>query len=278
MPEEYKGSQSLERDRLSVLLAMTLVSAALFRFVELPTFSWSVRRIFGSALGVTVTGDWILTLLVMGMAATGTLYLIQTHPQRESTERPLALSLVTPTLGSLLAALLLVRAQTWPLWLGALLLTGLLVGVLENLTYKVFSPDNPGYPSSRTLLNIIDYLLAFALFSLVLSGQGRALITGPAVLLISGLLSIDLLSASGAPLRAVLLFGSISGLLGGELAWLLGYWPVSFWMAATLLTLNLYMLVGLSYQYLLGRLTRRVFAEFAFVGLLVLIMLLWIRP
>ncbi len=266
------------RDRLSILLAIVLVSAALFHFVELPTFSWSVRRIFGSPLGFTITGDWILPLLLMGLVATGTRYLLHVHPYQETLERPRGLSIITPTLGSLLAGLLLVRTQTWPLWLGALLFTGLLIGLLENLTYRVFSPDAPSYASSRTLLNISDYLLGFALFSLILSGQGRALLTGPAVLLISGLLAIDLLSASGGNFHAELLFAGISGLLCGQLAWLLGYWPVSFWMAATLLTLSLYMLVGLSYQYLLGRLTRRVLIEFGFVGIIVFVMLLWIKP
>ncbi len=257
---------------------MTLVSVALFRFVELPSFSWSLNRVLGSPLGFTIGGNWILTALLMGLVAAGTLSLMQTHPHRDAPERPLSISLIAPTLGALLASLLLSRTSTWPVWLLLLGVTGLTIGILEHLSYRAFSARDSGYATARTVLNIIDYLLGFALFGLILSEQGRTLITGPAVLLLTTLLALDLLSASGAPIRKVLLFGVICGLLGGQFTWLLSYWPISFWMSATLLSLNLYLWSGLSYQYLLQRLTRRVLVEFALLTLLVFVLLLWLRP
>jgi len=271
-------SQNPERERLSVILAATLASATLFRFVELPTLAWGVRRILGSPLQLTFGGDWLLTLLMVGLVATGTFSLIQTHPLHASQERLLIFSLITPTLGTLLASMLLIRATSWPVWLVTLLIGGVLIGLLMHLSYRAFSPDSPGYTSARTLLNIADYLLGFALASIILREQERALITGPAMLALMGLLACDLLSASGVRWTKVLLFSGIIALLVSEIAWVLGYWPVSTWTAATMLTLALYLLSGLSYQYLLGQMTRRVLLEFGIVAMIMFVLVLWIRP
>lgn len=267
-----------ERDRLSVVLAVMLSSATLFRFIELPTLAWGIRRILGSPLSLPFGGGGLLTILMMGLAATGTFSLLQSHPLRDMQERPLFFSLITPTVGTLLTSILLIRATSWPVWLVTLLVSGILIGLLIHLSYRAISPESQGYASARTMLNIADYLLGFALMSITLQEQGRALITGPAVLFICGFLAFDLLSASGARSSAVLLFGSLVALLEGEMAWVLGYWPISAWTASTMLTLGLYLLSGLSYQYILGRLTRRVLVEFGIVTFLMFVLVLWIRP
>lgn len=273
-----EGTQYAERDRLSIVLAVMLASATLFRFIELPTLAWGLRQILGSPLDLSFGGDWLLVILMMGLAATGTFSLLQDHPLFETRERSLLYCLITPTLSTLLISLLLIRATSWPVWLVTLLIGGVLIGLLIHLSYRAISPDSSGYTSARTMLNIADYLLGFALFDMIMQGQGRALVTGPAIFLVCVLLAFDLLSASGASGRPVLLFGSIIALLEGEIGWVLGYWPISAWTASTMLTLGLYLLNGLSYQYILGRLTRRVLLEFGIVALLMFILVLWIRP
>ena len=277
------SSQSLERleperGKLSVLLAVTLASVTLFRFVELPTLNWGALQVFGSPLGFTFGGGVLLTLLVVGLVATGTLSIVQDHPQRESKERPLLFALITPSIGALLISVFLIQAATWPLWLAALVLGGATIGILVHLTYQAVSPSNPAYPGARTLLNVMDYLMGFVLFSMSLGQQGRALITAPSVLVLSGLLAVELLSATGAQTGQVLLYSATIALLESELAWILGYWPISTWTAATMLTVGLYIWSGIGYQYLLGRLTQRIIVEFAAIGLLMFVLVLSIRP
>ena len=267
-----------EQGRLSILLALTLCSVTLFRFVELPTLNWGVLSVLGSPLGITFGGEVLLVTLVVGLVATGTLTVIQTHPRRERSERPLLFSLITPALGGLLFALLLIQAAAWPLWLGALILGGIVIGFLVHLSYRVLVPEDPGYPAARSLLNVIDYLVGFTLFSLILNEQGRALVTGPAVLILAGLLSLDLLSSSGVESRRIMPYAGALALLISELAWVIGYWLTAPWTAATVLTLVLYVGIGLSYQHLLGQLTRKVALEFAGVGLLMFVLVLWIHP
>jgi len=91
------------------------------------------------------------------------------------------------------------------------------------------------------------------------------------------LLILDLLSATGVQTRQVLLYSGTIAVLESELAWVLGYWPISTWTAATMLTLGLYVWSGIGYQHLLGRLTRRIIAEFVVIGLLMFILVLWMR-
>lgn len=277
MTEALRRTSDTERDKLSVLLAIILASATLFRFVELPSISWGVQRVFGSPLGFNFGGNILVVLLIVGLVSTGTLSILQDHPLRDKQERPLLFSLITPSIGSLLVSLLLIRAHTWMLWLISLILGGLAIGILVHLSYQAFSPTSRSYPTARTLLNIIDYLTGFVLFSFLLCEQERALVTGPAVLLLSGLLSLELLSASGVSIRQLLLFVGIIALLEGELAWVIGYWPVSSWTLATILSLGLYVWSGIGYQYLLDRLNKRIIIEFAGMSALVLILVLWIR-
>ena len=267
-----------ERDQLSILLAVALIGATSLRFVELPTFSWSVRRILGSPLGFTFDGNWLLPLLMMGVVGSGTYALVQALPIRDTQERPVLFSLITPLLGALFASLLLLRASSWPIWLGTLLLTGLLIGLLVHLTYGVFYLDNASYATFRTLLNLADYLLGFALFGIFLSAQERSLVSAPAVMLLSGLLSLDLLSASGASTVNILIYGGLIALIEGELTWVLSYWPISPWGAATVLTLGFYIGCGIAYQHLLNTLNRRMVIEFMTLAIVVLGLILIIKP
>lgn len=250
----------------------------MLRFVELPTFSWSVRRILGSPLGFTLDGNWLLPVLMMSVVGTGTYALVQTLPHRDSQERPILFSLITPLLGALFTSLLLLRASSWPVWLGTLLLTGLLIGLLVHLTYGVFYLDNPSYASFRTLLNLADYLLGFALFGIVLSAQERSLVSSPAILLLSGLLSLDLLSASSTSSSVLLIYGGTIALIEGELTWILSYWPISPWGAATVLILGLYIGSGIAYQHLLDTLNRRMVIEFVTLAVIVFGLILIIKP
>ena len=278
MAEAIQQTSETERDKLSVLLVIILSSATLFRFVELPNLSWGVQSVLGSPLGFDFSGEMLVVMLIVGLVSTGTLSILQDHPLRDTQERPLLFSLITPAIGSLLVSLLLIRATSWILWLVALCLGGLAIGILVHLSYQAFSPAGSRYPTARTLLNIIDYLAGFVLFSMLLREQGRALVTGPAVLILSGLLAIELLSASGVILSRILLFVGIIALIEGELAWVIGYWPISPWTAATILSLGLYVWSGIGYQYLLERLTGRIIVEFAAMSMFVLALVLWIQP
>lgn len=128
-----------EQGKLSILLAVILTSVTLFRFVELPTLNWGALQILGSPLGFTFGGGALLMLLVVGLVATGTLSILQDHPLRETKERPLIFSLITPSMGALLVSVFLIQAATWATWMATLILGGAIIGFLVHLSYQALS-------------------------------------------------------------------------------------------------------------------------------------------
>lgn len=263
---------------LSVLLAVMLSSVALFRVVELPALNWGVFQVFGSPLGLTIGGQALLMLLVVGLVSTGTLAIVQGHPLASKRVRPLFFFLITPTLGSLVVSVLLSEASSWALWLLAFIASGIVVGGLVYLSYQSVAEEAHGYTFARAFLNIVDYVAGFVLLSVILGQRGRALITAPAVAILSGLWVAELLSVTGAPLRRVVLYSGAAALLEAQLAWMLAYSQLSMWSVAALLSIVLYVWVGISYQHLLGRLSRRVIFEFAGVGMLMALAVLVLAP
>ena len=53
MASQMIGRRQPEQGKLSILLAVIMLSLTLFRFVELPTLNWGVLQILGSPLGFT---------------------------------------------------------------------------------------------------------------------------------------------------------------------------------------------------------------------------------
>ncbi len=272
------NEHALGRDRLSTLLALTLTSATLFRFVELPTFSWGVRRLLGSPLGFTIGGEWLLSLLMLALVASGTFAMLHEREEAPPVQR-LLIGLITPSLTALASSLVLVQASSWPLWLGYLLGSGLLLGIVLALTARATFPSSSAYAGARGMLNLIDYFLAFGLYAAILMAQERALITAPLIFLLSGLVTLDLLAPTSAAGRTLLLYAAVLAFIESEMAWVLSYWPIPPLVAAAILTAALYLMVGIAYQHLLGRLSRRLVMEFVLFALLfMLLALLVVRP
>jgi len=173
---------------------------------------------------------------------------------------------------------LLTQASTWALWLLAFVAAGIVVGGLVYLSYQSVAVEARGYTFARAVLNVVDYVAGFVLLSVILEQQGRALITAPAVALLSGLWIAELLSVTGAPLKRVILYSGAAALLEAELVWILAYARLSPWSVAALLAIVVYVWVGISYQHLLERLNRRVIFEFVGMGMLMTLAVLLLAP
>ena len=110
------------------------------------------------------------------------------------------------------------------------------------------------------------YAIALVLFLLIPSSWpeiGRSLTLGG----VASLLALELLRGTEGSPRSVALYAFVAGFVVAQVAWALlltGLEPLG---TSLLLLLLFYLLVGLAWQTLVGRLTRRVVWEFAIVGL-----------
>lgn len=268
----------LDRNHLSVLIAVLLLGAVLFRFIELPEHEWHFH-VLGSPLEISVTGTWLLVALMVGLVCTGTNLILHDHPHADQPlARPVYVFWILPGITAGLCAYLLDHAPTWPLWVATLLLAGIGVSFVVSAEYTVLSPETPGYPAARLVLNVLAYLLAFALFVIIYQTRSRSLVTATLMMLVAGLLALDLLTVADVPTQRVLPYAGIVGLIVGESTWAVNYWHISAWAGGMLLLLIFYFGVNLAHQHLLERLRLSILAEFAVVSIVVLAIILLRAP
>lgn len=268
----------LDRNRLSVLVAILLLGSVLFRFIELPEQTWNLQP-FGSPLEIHVTGTWLLAALMIGLVCTGTNLILHDHPHLKTYPgRPIYISWILPGIMAGLTAYLLAQITTWPLWVGGLLVAGVSIGLVVSAEYTAVSPQDPGYPVARLTLNVLAYLLAFTLFAIIYQTRTRSLITATLMMLAAALLALDLLSVADAQFRRLVLFAGVVALIIGESTWALNYWQISAWAGGLFLLLVFYFTANVAHQYLLERLSTSALVEFTVVTIIVLVIILVKAP
>ena len=264
----------LDRNRLSVLIAVLLLGSVLFRFIELPEHVWKLRPL-GSPLEIHVTGTWLLIAVTVGLVCTGTNLILHDHPHLgEHFERPIYIAWILPGVVAGLSAYLLAGALNWPVWVGILMLVGVGISLVVSAEYSAISPDAPGYPTARLALNMLAYLLAFVLFTIIYHTRTRSLVTATLAMLTAVLLALDLLSVADVPMRRVFPFAGVVGLIVGESIWAVNYWQISAWAGGLFLLLIFYAAINVAHQYLLERLRLSILVELAIVTTIVLVVIL----
>lgn len=267
-------NQSLDYDRLSILLALLLLSSVLFRFIELPGRVWRLQA-FGSPLEIHASETLLLMTLMIGFVCTGTSLILHDHPQlKGGSGRPIYISWILPSVLAGLSAYLLALAPTLLTWLAGLILVGVIIGLTISAEYAALSPKAAGYPTARLALNVLAYLLTFALFAVIYQTRMRSLMTATLTLLTATLLALDLLSVADVPLLRMLPFAGIVGLIVGESTWALNYWQISPWTGGLFLLLIFYVVVNVAHQHLLEQLHASILVEFALVAVAVLALVL----
>lgn len=278
MPRMQEPVRPIDRNHLSVLVAVLLLGSVLFRFIQLPEQAWSLQPL-GSPLEIRVTGVWLLVTLMVAVVCTGTNLILHDHPHLgEHPGRPIYIAWILPGVVAGVSAYLLARATTWPVWVAGLILTGIGISLTIAAEYAAVCPDTPGYATSRLALNVLAYLLVFVLFAVIYQTRTRSLVTATLSLFTAALLSLDLLSVAEVPLRRVLPFVGIVGLIVGESTWALNYWQISTWAGGLFLLLVFYITVNTVHQYLLERLKLSILLELVAVTVIALAIILSKSP
>jgi hypothetical protein len=268
----------VDRDRLSVLLAVLILGNVLFRFIELPEHVYQLQAL-GSPLQIRASSTLLLITLMVGLACTGTSLVLHDHALLvERSGRPVCISWILPGLLAGLSTYLLSLAPTLLIWIGGLFVFGTSIGLTVSAEYATVSPDAPSYPAARLALNVLAYLMAFVLFVLIYQTRTRSLVTATLTLVTATLLALDLLSVADVPVGRMLPFAGIVGLIIGESTWALNYWQIGAWVGGLLLLLIFYVAINVAHQHLLERLSLSTLFEFIAVTVAVLIVILLRGP
>ena len=268
---------ALNRDRLSIVIALILLALALIPVLNTPGRSVATS-VLGSELGIDITPAGLVTLLAAALACAGMDSLVRTHPRvRANQAGPTVVFWILPALTVIAAAQWLSRASTGGEWALQLLVSGIALWIVVRAEFAAVDPDGPAASQWRLLLNVLAYLLAFGLFAVIWETRLRSLITATLMSTTAFLLSIDLMWVTRIGARRVLLHGAVVAIVIGECAWALNYWRANTITAGLALVLIFYAGSGIAVQNLLGKLTRRVLIEFGVV-ILAAIALLLVNP
>ena len=258
-------ASSINRDRLSVLIALILLALALIPLLNAPGRSVGAS-VLGSELDIEITPAGLITLLAAGLACAGVDMLIRVHPRVRSGESgPTWVFWILPALTVIGVEQWLSHASSGLAWAAQLFASGAVMWIIIRAEYGTIDPDGPAAGRWRLVLNVAAYLLAFGLFATIWETRIRSLITASMTVAVALLISIDMMWVTRASARRVLLNAMPVAIVTGECAWALNYWRATAAMAGLSLVLIFYALSGIATQYLFGKLTQRVVIEFGAV-------------
>ena len=258
-----------DHNRLSVLVSLVLLGIAILFFVEVPTRAFSFM-VLGSSLSFTFPGPWLVTGLLMALVWAGVDSILRSHPQMQGAEFWQLLPFgAFPSLLTGASVLLLYLVPDRNLWLAGLGMTGFLLYLVISGEYHLANPHISGSKLIRLGLRSLAYLVALILYAMMYNAKVRSLQSATTMLLVSLILSLELLQGEEGE-GQIWLYSFAIGLMMGETIWALNYWRVGSLTGGLLLLLLLHIMTGLAQQSLTRQLTRRILLEFAGVALMVL--------
>ncbi|MBI1297390.1 hypothetical protein GC175_20815 [bacterium] len=266
---------------MSVVMWAVVAGMAASLFLRLPTFVFSLEAL-GSPMVITVSDATLMAFFIAAVAASGAEMVVGAHPafhvgEKRSRWRSIPYWALPAAL-SILTVLLIPQAPTRIFQVTVLSLGGFAVAVSLFNLYATVDPSVQGFRRSRLLLNVLAYGAALVLFLLVYQTRTRSLLSGTLIAATAALLATELLRTYTRRADLVLSYAAIVGLILGQVTWALNYWPLPGLTGGLLLLLIFYLTVGLAQQGLEGHLSRRVILEFAFFGILALILIAVVGP
>lgn len=277
------------RDRVSIVIWVTLMGLAAQRLLTLPTRSFEAV-VLGSPITLSITANTVLAVLLAGLVASGTDAVVRAHPRVNALAGP---ARPAPGLGRghaahasfkprprprthwiywgvpialiFVAVLLLPLAPSSGYWMFGLIGTGVALGLSLAGIYYTVDPFQTGYRRARLGLNILTYAIALALFLVVYRTRARSIVSGTEIMLVSSLLALELLRGSERPIVLVALYAGITGLVLGQVTWALNYWRLASLTGGLVLLLAFYNVVGLGQHAIQGRIRRRVLVEYGLI-------------
>lgn len=252
-------------NRILTLLALIAMAPALLLVIDLPVRAVSLD-VFGSPVSFEFGVDTLLITLVPVLAIAGVDWVLREHPAvRRGEVGYLFPFWIAPGLGTLALCLLLTRIATWPLWIAALVVGIVVIGILINAEYGALSSDLAGYANSRLVVSGLTYVIGYVLYAAIYSQRERTVISATQTALVTFLLAIELLAPHRIGVGKAVLNAGALAFLTGQATWAMNYWNISTWSAGVLLLTWLYVGVGMSQEFHEGQPARGVLAEYGVV-------------
>jgi hypothetical protein len=178
------------RERLSVVVATIMLAYAISQAIDLPTNPTPIV-VGGIIVPLRFDMNFIVTLAVAVMTASGTDWIIRDHPGvSQTTTLP---HLLLPTLSAWVLSISLNNLADVPFkWL-VLLVGGSFLLIVILAEYFVLNPDDYRAPIGVALLTSIAYAMILALSVTLESTDQRLIVSIPAIMIGTAVLSMRIL-------------------------------------------------------------------------------------
>ena len=237
----------LDRERLSTLTALILLTYGLIRVVSLPSPSADLAFL-GLVIRFELNTRIIMLTLASALAVAGVDWLMESHPAAE-TQRRAVEHWIIPALAAFGIGDLLSRLPAGPaLWIGLILAAGLLIATMVAEFLVVDARDPRRDVAAIGLRALVYLLLVQSVFAVRAAGL-RAFFAVPAIFLASTAVTWRLLKLSRVGGR-VRLYALLAGGITSQLAWGLHYLPLEPLAFSLLTGLAAYVASGLLLSHL----------------------------
>ncbi len=254
-----------DRDRLSTLTALVILSYALIRIVVLPIFSVDLT-FAGLIFEFEVDTRLIMLMLAAALTVAGADWLLRSHPALKSGDRTFE-HWIVPGLTALAAGVILTRLPEEPaLWIGLAVGATLLMAVLLT-EFLVHDPADPRHDLAAVVLRTLAYLLLVGILFTMHAVDLRSVYRVPLSLAVVTVISWRLLQLPTSADGQAFVFALIVGGTSAQLVWALHYWPLPSFRFALIVGLFVYISNGLMETLRAGEMSRARLAEFASVAL-----------
>lgn len=213
-------------ERLSVLTATILLAYALTRFISLPGWVLTAQP-FGILLRFHINVQTIIPLLLAGIMAAGTSWLLSDHPalQGKNPHSPGVVHWLLPAVIAWMISIPLAQVATGFPWVLGLGIAGGLLVLILTAEYIAIDPEDVRQPLAEAGLTAVSFA-AFLLLAIVLrASETRLYLILPALSLIAGVVSLRTwhlrLGGEWAFIEAGLVV-----VIVGQIATALHYWPL----------------------------------------------------
>lgn len=267
------SSPSKITERISIILSTILLAYLLAQFVDVPTSQYNFS-LLGVGIPVRIDFNTLVGIAVAAITASGTAWLLQSHPNAENNQ--LLPHLILPSLSALILNILLSNLSLNSIWWAYFISGALFLLFVILLEYVVSDPDDYRQPYAATGLNALS-IAGFLVLSVSLSSTNLRLIyLLPPVFFAASLVN---LRASNLRLknRWLLPQAIACGIIITQLSAALHYLPLTPLQFGLLLLGPLYAITNLIINFDQKLSGRQALIEPISVMTLIMLLAIWIR-
>jgi len=273
MQEMQRSANLPDAERLSILSATILLAYALSQFVDIPGRQIAVQ-LPGIYLEAQVNIRTLVALLVAGLTAAGSDWLMRDHPARG--KKHLFEHLILPALTALVIAIPLAQMPLSAIWWLGFALGGAALILVLIAEYIALDPEDMRVPLASAGLIAISFALFLALAVALRFSEARLFLILPGLALAAGLVSLRTLHLRLHGQWALLQAGMVAFIVA-QLVAVLHYWPLSPVPYGLVLLGPAYALTSFFARMEEGELPRQAVLEPVVILLLVWGAAIWIR-